>query len=60
MIDDHSHHVSETVWQAYRLAIKRFGAIPTLIEWDSNLPSWETLVAEAKIARHLSQEILAS
>ena len=49
MIDDHSNHVSETVWQAYRLALKRFGATPTLIEWDSDLPSWETLVAEAQI-----------
>ena len=60
MIDDHSNHVSETVWQAYRLALKRFGTIPTLIEWDSNLPSWETLVAEAQIARSISQEVLAS
>lgn len=60
MIDDHSHPVSEIVWQAYRLAIKRFGAIPTLIEWDSDLPSWEALVAEAQIARRISQEVLAS
>lgn len=60
MIDDHSRPVSETVWQAYRLAIKRFGAIPTLIEWDSDLPSWEALVAEAQIARRISQEVLAS
>lgn len=60
MIDDHSQPVSDIVWQAYRLAIKRFGAIPTLIEWDSNLPSWEALVAEAQIARRISHEVLAS
>lgn len=60
MIDDHSNHVSETVWQAYRLALKRFGATPTLIEWDSNLPSWESLVAEAQMARSISQEVLTS
>ncbi len=60
MIDDHSHPVSETVWQAYRLALKRFGAIPTLIEWDNDLPSWEALVAEAQIARSILQGVLTS
>lgn len=60
MIDDHSNYVSEVVWHAYRLALKRFGATPTLIEWDSNLPNWETLVAEAQMARRISQEVLAS
>lgn len=60
MIDDHSSRVSETVWEAYRLSLLRFGAIPTLIEWDTNLPNWEVLVDEVKTARTIAQEICPS
>lgn len=57
MIDDHSNHVSGTVWEAYRLSLQHFGATPTLIEWDTDLPSWEVLLDEAKIARTIAQEV---
>ncbi len=46
-IDDHGSHVSEEVWTLYNQAIARFGAVPTLIEWDNNVPPLEVLLAEA-------------
>ena len=47
LIDSHSEPVCDAVWALYRAALRRFGAVPTLIEWDSDLPSLPTLLAEA-------------
>jgi uncharacterized protein len=47
LIDDHGSSVCDEVWGLYALAIERFGALPTLIEWDTNIPSLATLVAES-------------
>ena len=46
LLDTHGHKVSDPVWGLYRLALQRFGALPTLIEWDNNIPSLEELLAE--------------
>jgi uncharacterized protein (UPF0276 family) len=54
MIDDHSQPVSKDVWTLYRVALEKFGAVPTLIEWDENLPSWSELIAEADKARAIA------
>jgi len=58
VIDDHACPVSDEVWNGYAQAIKRFGAIPTLIEWDSNLPDWSILVGEANKARDIARASL--
>lgn len=58
VIDDHARPVSEEVWLLYAYALRRFGAVPTLIEWDNDLPSWQVLVSEADKARSLAQEVL--
>lgn len=55
MIDDHSKPVSSDTWSIYHYALTRFGAIPTLIEWDENLPSWQELLAEANKARDIAK-----
>jgi hypothetical protein len=47
LIDDHGSAVCEGVWNLYRRAINRFGAVPTLIEWDNNIPAFELLQAQA-------------
>ena len=47
MIDDHGSQVSGAVWSLYEAAVRRFPRAPTLVEWDSNLPPLQTLVAEA-------------
>lgn len=49
-IDSHDNVVCDGVWDLYKLAIERFGATPTLMEWDSNIPSLEVLILEAKKA----------
>lgn len=46
LIDDHGSMVSDTSWRLYRRFIARAGARPTLIEWDSNIPEYEVLIAE--------------
>ncbi|HBY87823.1 MAG TPA: hypothetical protein DEO86_18370, partial [Colwellia sp.] len=45
-IDTHGHRVCDDVWQLYEQAIKRFGALPTLIEWDTNIPELAVLLEE--------------
>ena len=47
LLDDHGSRVPEAVWQLYDHAIRRFGAVPTLIEWDTNLPELSVLAEEA-------------
>lgn len=53
LIDDHGTEVSHTVWRAYEQLLARSGARPTLIEWDTNLPDWQTLVGQAALADEL-------
>ena len=50
LIDDHGSEVKQDVWDLYSTLIGSVGAKPTLIEWDTNIPEWATLVAEAKQA----------
>jgi len=50
VIDDHGSRVRPAVWQAYRHALARFGPQPTLVEWDTDLPPLDTLLAEAQEA----------
>lgn len=51
IVDDHANAVSEQCWYLYKKAKSLFGNVPTLIEWDNNLPTWEVLVGEAQKAR---------
>ena len=51
VIDDHGSRVKPAVWELYKHAIKRFGNIPTLIEWDTDIPALDVLLAEAHTAR---------
>lgn len=46
VIDDHGSAVHEPVWQVYRHALQRLGPRPVLIEWDTDLPAPEVLLAE--------------
>jgi uncharacterized protein (UPF0276 family) len=55
LIDSHGSAVADAVWTLYAQVIGRTGALPTLIEWDNDVPDWPTLCAEAIAA----QDILA-
>jgi uncharacterized protein (UPF0276 family) len=50
-IDDHGDHVCAEVWQLYEQALAGLGACPTLIEWDTRLPAFGVLQAEAAAAQ---------
>ena len=50
LIDDHGSAVHPDVWRLYELALQRFGPVPTLIEWDTDVPALEVLVAQARLA----------
>jgi uncharacterized protein (UPF0276 family) len=46
-IDDHGSRISAEVWRLYEDALTRFGRVPTLIEWDTNIPDFAVLQEEA-------------
>jgi len=50
LIDTHDGPVCDEVWALYAAAIERFGSVPTLIEWDSNIPALDVLASEARKA----------
>jgi uncharacterized protein len=49
-IDDHSSRVIGEVWSLYEIALRQFGPLPTLIEWDQNVPPLDVLAEEARHA----------
>jgi uncharacterized protein (UPF0276 family) len=56
LIDSHDQPVSEAVWALHRQVLAVTGPIPTLIERDGNLPSFDELLAERdKAHRHLRE-----
>ncbi len=56
LIDTHGQRVSPPVWALYRQAIERFGARPTLIEWDTDIPPLAVLLDEARRAQSLMEQ----
>jgi uncharacterized protein (UPF0276 family) len=59
LIDTHSRPVSAEVWDLYAFAIGRLGRIPTLIEWDTDIPALPVLVAEARRADQFLEAVHA-
>lgn len=50
LIDAHDREVDSAVWTLYEHVIDRLGPIPTLVEWDNDIPAWPVLLSEAKAA----------
>lgn len=50
LIDAHDRQVIDPVWTLYESVISRVGPVPTLIEWDNDVPDWDTLMSEARRA----------
>ncbi len=59
LIDTHNRPVRREVWDLYEHAVRRFGPVPTLIEWDQDFPTLERLVAEADKARAIIRRVVA-
>jgi uncharacterized protein len=53
LIDTHGSPIAGGVWTLYAHVIARTGALPTLIEWDNDVPDWPTLLAEAVVAHNI-------
>jgi uncharacterized protein (UPF0276 family) len=51
LIDSHDGPVADAVWGLYEAIIRRCGPVPTLVEWDGNIPEWPVLKAEAQAAQ---------
>ncbi len=57
LFDTHSRPVIDPVWELYQEALKRWGPVSTLIEWDSDIPPFEFLQAEADQAREILHQV---
>ena len=51
LIDAHGTPVADPVWALYAEVIARAGPLPTLVEWDNDVPAWDVLRAEAARAQ---------
>jgi uncharacterized protein (UPF0276 family) len=60
VIDDHGSPVRVEVWELYRHALHRFGPVPTLVEWDTDVPALSVLLQEARTVRAHAREALPS
>jgi uncharacterized protein len=50
LIDAHDRPVADEVWALYDRVIEAAGPVPTLIEWDNDVPAWHVLKSEAEAA----------
>lgn len=57
LIDDHGSPVAPAVWALYERALARFGAVPTLVEWDTDVPPLPVLLAQAAAADALVEAV---
>jgi uncharacterized protein (UPF0276 family) len=55
LIDDHGSAVTDAVWALYARALGRFGRVPSLVEWDTELPALSTLLAQARRADEIAR-----
>lgn len=56
-LDTHGKPVYPEVWELYAHALRRFGDVPTLIEWDADIPALDVLVAEAAKADYVRTRV---
>lgn len=54
VIDHHGAAVAQPVWELYRGALERFGKVPTLVEWDTDIPPLATLLDEVSKAEAIA------
>jgi uncharacterized protein len=60
LLDDHGSAVPECVWELYRKALRRFGPLPAIVEWDDAVPELDRLLAEAETAERIQGEVFAT
>ena len=57
LIDAHDRPVADEVWKLYETVISQVGAVPTLIEWDNDVPDWPVLRSEALLADAILEQL---
>ena len=57
LIDAHDRPVADPVWALYRHIVGRIGPRPTLVEWDNDVPEWDILKREARLADAILEEV---
>ncbi len=58
IVDTHDHPIVDPVWDLYAAAVRRFGAVATMIERDDNIPPLAELISELDIARDIARKQL--
>lgn len=58
VLDAHNNKVDSDVWSLYEYFLRRKLDVPTLIEWDHNIPEFKVLFGEAMKARQIKQQLL--
>jgi len=58
LLDSHDAPVPEVVWELYRAAVRRFGRVSSLLEWDDHIPELEVLVDESRKAARIEGKLL--
>ena len=56
LIDSHNCAVADPVWALYEHVLSQTGPIPTLVEWDADVPAWAVLKSEAMAARRIMDQ----
>jgi len=59
LVDTHDHPVRPEVWELYREAVRRFGRVSSLVEWDDRIPELPVVLAERDRAAAIAAEVLA-
>ncbi|QJD98869.1 DUF692 family protein [Massilia forsythiae] len=57
LVDHHGDRVAAPVWGLYREALARFGRVPALVEWDTDVPALDVLLEEADTARRIADAV---
>jgi uncharacterized protein (UPF0276 family) len=60
LIDSHADPIADPVWALYERVIERSGPVPTLIEWDNDVPSYARLAAEAARADEIMEQFCST
>jgi len=58
IIDTHDQDVCDPVWDLYATALNRFGAVSTMIERDDNIPAFQELESELRVAESIAKKVL--
>jgi uncharacterized protein (UPF0276 family) len=59
LLDTHDTVVPDPVWALYREALKRFGRVPALVEWDEHVPPLDEVIAQSVLARGVEKAVLS-